>query len=110
MIVKGLTVEIVPADKGAGRKLLARGGNMMMTEVTFQKDAIGEMHSHNHEQISYIVQGSFDFTLDGITERVEKGDSIYIPSNTLHGVKALENESIILDIFTPLREDFLRKI
>ncbi|WP_373408529.1 cupin domain-containing protein [Bacillus sp. OV166] len=55
-----------------------------------------------------MVQGSFDFTLDGKVQRVDKGDSIYIPSNTFHGVKALEAESIILDIFTPQRDDFLK--
>ena len=79
----------------------------MMTEVSFQKDAIGTIHSHLHEQVSYIVQGSFEFNLDGKIQRVVKGDSIYIPSNTLHGVKALEDNSILLDVFTPQREDFL---
>ncbi|MCM3728058.1 cupin domain-containing protein [Neobacillus cucumis] len=101
MIVKVNSVESVAAGEGAGRKLLARGGGMMMTEVTFQKDAIGEVHSHIPEQISYIVQGRFEFTLDRNVQRVEKGDSINIPSNTLHGVKALEDDSIILDRFTP---------
>ncbi|MCH6265939.1 cupin domain-containing protein [Neobacillus citreus] len=97
----------VEAGEGAKRKLLGRGGSLMMTEVSFQKDAIGAIHSHPHEQVSYIVQGSFEFNLDGNVQQVVKGDSIYIPSNTLHGVKALEDDSIILDVFTPQREDFL---
>ncbi|MBT2654591.1 cupin domain-containing protein [Bacillus sp. ISL-18] len=79
----------------------------MMAEVSFQKDAIGAIHSHPHEQVCYIVQGSFEFRLDGKIQRVEKGDSIYVPSNTLHGVRALEDNSIILDVFTPQREDFV---
>jgi quercetin dioxygenase-like cupin family protein len=108
MFVKGNTIQAVLAGEGAERKLLALGGSMMMTEVTFQKGAIGDIHSHVHEQISYIVQGSFDFTLNGEVQCLEKGDSIYIPSNTLHGVMALEDESIILDIFTPQRDDFLK--
>jgi quercetin dioxygenase-like cupin family protein len=107
MFIRGEMVSIDAAGEGVNRKLLARGGSMMMTEVTFQKDSIGEIHSHVHEQVSYIVQGSFEFNLDGNIQRVERGDSIYIASNTPHGVKALENESIILDIFTPQREDFL---
>lgn len=108
MFVKGHLLQADFAGEGARRKLLARGGSMMMTEVTFQKNAIGEIHSHVHEQISYIVQGCFEFTLDGKVQQVDKGDSIYIPSNTLHGVKALDDESIILDIFTPQRDDFLK--
>ncbi|MFJ5715836.1 cupin domain-containing protein [Neobacillus sp. NPDC093127] len=107
MFVKGEATVAVQADLGVKRKLLGHGGSMMMTEVSFKKDAIGAIHSHVHEQVSYIVQGSFEFNLDGIVQKVVKGDSIYIPSNTLHGVKALEEDSVILDIFTPQREDFL---
>lgn len=99
--------ESVDVGEGAKRKLLGRGGSLMMTEVSFQKDSIGAIHSHSHEQVSYIVQGSFEFHLDGKVQKVIKGDSIYIPPNILHGVKALEDHSIILDVFTPQREDFL---
>jgi quercetin dioxygenase-like cupin family protein len=103
----GNQVDSVVADEGVKRKLLSHGGGLMMTEVTFKKDAVGKIHSHPHEQVSYIVQGSFEFNLNGETKRVGVGDSIYIPSNTLHGVTALEENSIILDVFTPRREDFL---
>lgn len=107
MFVKGEVVESVEAANGVSRKLLSRGGGLMMTEVTFDKAAIGDIHYHIHEQISYIVQGSFEFNLDGEKKVVQKGDSIFIPSNAPHGVKALEQNSIILDIFTPQRDDFL---
>lgn len=107
MFYFGKETEAVNAGEGVRRKLLGKGGELMMTEVSFNKDAIGEAHSHLHEQVSYIVQGSFEFNLDGKIQKVIKGDSVYIPSNILHGVKALEENSIILDIFTPQREDFL---
>lgn len=107
MFVNGEKTEAIQVDEGVTRKLLGRGGSMMMTEVSFKKDAIGSIHSHMHEQVSYIVQGSFEFNMDGNVQKVVKGDSIYIPANTLHGVRALEDDSIILDIFTPQREDFL---
>ncbi|WP_237389723.1 cupin domain-containing protein [Bacillus sp. USDA818B3_A] len=107
MIFFGKNEQIVDAGEGVKRKLLGRGGTLMMAEVSFQKEAIGAIHSHPHEQVSYIVQGSFEFHLDGKVQRVVKGDSVYVPSNTLHGVKALEDNSIILDVFTPQREDFV---
>jgi quercetin dioxygenase-like cupin family protein len=107
MFIFGEETQAVHAGDGVNRKLLSHGGSLMMTEVTFQKGAVGDIHSHQHEQISYIVQGSFEFHLAGKVQKVEKGDSIYVPSNTLHGVKALDDNSIILDIFTPQREDFL---
>ncbi|HJV46640.1 MAG TPA: cupin domain-containing protein [Bacillota bacterium] len=107
MFVKGQLVEAVETGAGVTRKLLSKGGSLMMTEVTFQKNSIGDIHSHPHEQISYIVQGSFEFNLGGEIQIIQKGDSVYIPSGISHGVKALEDHSIILDIFTPQREDFL---
>ena len=106
MFIFGEKVEAVPTEEGVERKLLGHGGTLMMTEVTFKKDSRGSIHSHPHEQVSYISQGSFEFNLNGEIQVVVKGDSIYIPSNTLHGVKALEDNSIILDVFTPQREDF----
>lgn len=109
MFIFGDKIEAVPTEEGVKRKLLGYGGSLMMTEVTFKKDAVGSIHSHPHEQVSYITQGRFEFNLDGKVQIVGQGDSIYIPSHTRHGVKALEENSIILDVFTPQREDFLEE-
>ncbi|MEH7331686.1 cupin domain-containing protein [Neobacillus drentensis] len=108
MFTFGEQIKSEPTEEGVKRKVLSYGGSLMMTEVTFKKDAIGSIHSHPHEQISYISQGSFEFNLAGEIQKVGKGDSIYIPSNALHGVKALEENSVILDVFTPQRADFLK--
>jgi quercetin dioxygenase-like cupin family protein len=108
MFTFGNQVEAELTEEGVKRKVLGHGGSLMMTEVTFKKGAIGSIHSHPHEQVSYIIQGSFEFNLDGDIQKVWKGDSIYIPSDTLHGVKALEENSIILDVFTPQRDEFLK--
>ncbi|MBD8025482.1 cupin domain-containing protein [Ureibacillus sp. Re31] len=108
MFIFGEKIKAVPTEEGVKRKVLGYGGNLMMTEVTFEKDAVGSIHSHLHEQVSYVTQGSFEFNLDGYVQIVRQGDSIYIPSGTRHGVKALEEDSIILDVFTPQREDFIK--
>ena len=108
MFIYGDQVEAVATEEGVARKLLSHDGSLMMTEVTFRKDAVGSIHSHPHEQVSYIIQGSFEFNLEGEIQTVVKGDSIYVPSDVLHGVKALEENSVILDVFTPQREDFLK--
>lgn len=109
MFVFGEKIKAVPTEEGVKRKLLGYGGTLMMTEVTFEKDAVGSIHSHPHEQVSYITRGSFEFNLDGEVQIVRQGDSIYIPSGIRHGVKALEENSTILDVFTPQREDFLQE-
>ena len=65
------------------------------------------MHAHEgHEQVSYIVKGSFEVVVGEERKVVTAGDSFYAGINVPHGVVALE-DSIILDVFTPLREDFL---
>lgn len=93
-------------EKGVSRKMLAFGGSMMLVEVTFEKGATGALHSHFHEQASYIHKGVFEFEIEGNKQIVREGDSIYIPKNSMHGVVALE-DSVIIDVFTPQREDFL---
>jgi quercetin dioxygenase-like cupin family protein len=108
MVFKSENVENTILDEKTTRKLLSYGGDLMMTEVTFKKGGIGEPHKHDaHEQVSYIVNGSFEVTVDGKKSIVKKGDGFYAAKNIEHGVVALEDNSVILDIFTPIRKDFL---
>lgn len=89
------------------REILARGGNLMMTRNIFPEKGIkAERHTHYHEQISYILSGSFRFTVEEREYILKAGDSIYIGSNIPHSAESLENNSVVLDVFTPQREDF----
>lgn len=107
MIFKNEEIKLKQLGDKTSRKVLAKGGAMMMAEVNFKKGGIGEPHSHDkNEQVSYIVSGSFRATIGDETKILKKGDSYYVPLNVMHGVVALE-DSVILDIFTPMREDFL---
>ncbi len=91
------------------REVLAYGGNLMLTRNTFTtKGTKADTHTHYHEQISYILSGSFKFILDKEERILNFGDSLYIPANMPHSAEALEDNSIVLDVFTPQREDFLR--
>ncbi|MDR0578464.1 MAG: cupin domain-containing protein [Candidatus Accumulibacter sp.] len=90
------------------RKIRAHDGNLMMVEVMFGAGAVGSEHRHIHEQVSYCLAGEFDFTVEGQTTRLRPGDSVYIPPSALHGTVCLA-EGRLLDIFTPQREDFLKK-
>jgi quercetin dioxygenase-like cupin family protein len=80
----------------------------MLMEVQFADGAAGYEHNHVHEQISYCVTGRFEYSLDGRTHLLTKGESIYVPSNARHGAKALESGTLI-DVFTPVREDLLER-
>jgi quercetin dioxygenase-like cupin family protein len=79
---------------------------LMVVEFAFEKGAVGVLHSHQHVQASYVAEGRFEVTIDGRTETLEEGDSFIVPSNLVHGVKALEAGRLV-DSFTPHRADFL---
>ncbi|MEK3731269.1 MULTISPECIES: cupin domain-containing protein [Paenibacillus] len=96
------------AEPGVKRKLFQPGKELMMMEVHFEEGAIGALHRHPHEQMSYCLKGSIEFYIDGEITVIREGDTIVIPGNAEHGVKALE-PSVLLDTFTPLRLDLLAK-
>lgn len=100
-------VTATDCEPGVTRKILSYSDELMMCEITFQKGAKGNLHKHEHLQISYIAKGSFEFTIAGQTKIVTVGDSVYMPSNAEHGVLALE-DGILVDVFNPKREDFLK--
>ena len=91
---------------GVTRRILAHGGGMMAVEVTFEQDAVGPLHHHPHEQLTYVLSGRFAFTIDGETHEVGAGDTLYKKPNVVHGCVCLE-PGVLLDTFTPQREDFL---
>ena len=88
------------------RRVLAYTDGLMCVENTFQKGAIGKLHSHPHTQITYVVSGVFAFTIDGEEKIVRPGDTMLKEDGVVHGCTCLE-EGILLDIFTPMREDFV---
>lgn len=95
-------------DAKTTRRVLSYGKELMLVEFVFQKGGIGTPHSHaDHEQIGYVAQGSFELMVDGVKSIIKRGDTYYAPKNTLHGVVALEDDSILIDAFTPIRADFL---
>ena len=74
--------------------------------TVFEKGAVGALHHHPHTQITYVVSGAFDFTVDGVTRTVRTGDTILKEDGVEHGCVCTE-AGILLDIFTPMREDFV---
>ena len=96
-------------DLGGGttRRILSWSDDLMTVEVGFDAGAEGQAHSHPHTQCSYVLAGKFTYTVDGETVTLEKGDSVIVPGGKIHGTRCLE-AGVLLDIFTPARQDFLR--
>jgi quercetin dioxygenase-like cupin family protein len=94
------------AGEGVRRKILGYDDALMMVRVEFKKGAIGYLHHHPHRQVSYIERGSFEVQIGGEKKILRAGDCYFASPNIEHGVVALE-ESRLLDVFAPMREDFV---
>lgn len=91
---------------GVSRKFLGWDNQIMMVQVKFEQGALGSPHQHFHTQATYCASGKFEFTIDGKKKIVEGGDGVYIEPNLLHSALCLES-GILIDVFSPVREDFL---
>ncbi|MFY0625225.1 MAG: cupin domain-containing protein [Reichenbachiella sp.] len=91
---------------GVSRKFMGYDNQIMMVQVKFEKGALGSPHKHFHTQATQCVSGKFEFIIDGQKQIVKAGDGVYIEPNLLHSATCLE-EGILIDVFSPVREDFL---
>jgi quercetin dioxygenase-like cupin family protein len=82
------------------------GEKAMVAQVYLKKDAVVPLHSHESEQITYILEGALKFELQGREVVVRKGEVLMIPSNVPHRAVALE-DTLDLDVFSPIRHDWL---
>lgn len=96
----------VATPDGNRRRVVLHTDELMMVEFAFEKGGVGAMHSHPHVQSSYVAEGLFEVTIDGRTRTIATGGAFIVPSNLVHGVKALEAGRLV-DTFTPRRDDFL---
>jgi quercetin dioxygenase-like cupin family protein len=88
-----------------GRQFLV-GTNTMLARVLLKRGAVVPMHHHHNEQISYILEGTLQFLIDGKEIVVRAGEVLCIPPNVPHEAHALE-DTIDLDIFNPPRQDWI---
>lgn len=84
---------------------------MMIAHVYLKKGCVVPKHSHENEQLTYILEGALHFWI-GDDEKeevfVRAGEVLHIPSNLPHKAEALE-DTLDVDVFSPPREDWLNK-
>lgn len=66
------------------------------------------LHSHPHEQVSYVVEGEVNFVMNGEQTRLGPGDMFVVPSSVPHTIQLITPHARLIDCFTPIREDFLK--
>ena len=82
------------------------GEKVMMSFVNLQPHSVVVEHSHPHEQMGMVLEGTFELSIDGDSRILKKGDAYLIPSNVKHSARAFEEPAVALDIFSPPREDY----
>ena len=97
-----------PLKGGISRKLIT-SERMMIAHVYFKKGDDVPQHSHDNEQLTYILEGALHFWFGptGAQEIIVRaGEVVVIPSNVLHRALALE-DTLDVDVFCPPRQDWL---
>lgn len=92
-------------EPGMVRQVLAYNPHLMLVRHTFVKGWKGAWHSHPHHQMVYVVRGHIRFEARGRSWEMRAGDSVAVEGGVEHAASAIE-ESEVLDIFTPFREDY----
>lgn len=83
--------------------------NVMLTWVEMEPGSILPEHSHPHEQISLVVRGALELTVDGATRVMRQGDVAVVPSHIRHSGRVLEEPTVAVDAWNPIREDYINK-
>ena len=102
-------IEWETIDEGVKRQILGYDGQLMMVKIKAEKRGpVGVEHAHYHSQVTFVSSGKFEFTIDGEKKIVTAGDGMYMKPDVRHSCICIE-PGIIIDCFSPTREDFLRK-
>jgi quercetin dioxygenase-like cupin family protein len=83
------------------------GDRLMVCRLRFAPHVVTAVHSHVHEQITIVESGRVQFFVNGKPRIAKAGDVLHFPSNCEHGATMLDQEVVLIDIFSPVREDFL---
>ena len=99
-------IPVEQVAEGIQRQMLV-GDQMMICRFRFQPFLVTPEHDHPHEQMTIVERGKVRFFIEGKERIASAGDVLHFPSQTWHGATMMDEEVVLIDIFTPVREDFL---
>lgn len=99
--------EIKPIEPVPGCRMRTPfGNNLMLSYLEMDPGAEVPLHHHPHEQGGILIKGVLELTIGEETRRVEPGAMFLIPPNVPHRAVAVEGPVVVLDVFSPIREDY----
>ena len=102
--------ELIPIEKldeGVERQMIV-GERLMVCRLRFAPHVVTPAHEHPHEQLTFVERGRARFTIGDEELIAEAGDILHFPPGAWHGAVMLDEEVVLIDVFTPLREDFIK--
>jgi len=100
------TIPVEEVSDGIQRQMFV-GDRMMICRFRFRPFLVTPEHDHPHEQMTIVERGKVRFFIEGKEQIASTGDVLHFPSKCWHGATMMDEEVVLIDIFTPLREDFL---
>lgn len=99
----------IPAERVADgiERQMIWGDQVMVCRLRIAPRVVTAVHTHPHEQITMVERGTVRFTVAGQERLSLPGDVLHFPSHCEHGATVLDEEAVLIDIFSPVREDFL---
>ena len=100
------SVPVEQLEPGVERQMIV-GEKLMICRLRIAPHVVTPEHDHPHEQMTIVERGRVLFTIGAEQRTAQAGDVLHFPPDTWHGATMLDEEVILIDIFSPIREDFL---
>jgi quercetin dioxygenase-like cupin family protein len=102
--------EMAPQRPAEGVEMrVITGDKMTMVFFRLEPGAKIPEHSHPHEQMGTVLKGAIELSIDKDRKVVNEGNAYLVRSNVVHSGRCLESVSEVLEVFSPPREDYIRK-
>ncbi|AQQ55215.1 hypothetical protein B0X71_18425 [Planococcus lenghuensis] len=98
-------IPLLKVVEGLGLKPVF-GENVQLSFVYMEPNSVAPVHSHPEEQIGTMIEGEYEFELNGVKKMIRKGDVYVVPPNVPHGAVTYEKGCVALDIFSPPRTGY----
>jgi len=100
------SIPVEKLEEGIERQMIV-GDQLMICRLRFAPHIITPAHDHPHEQMTIVERGRVRFTIGNEERIAQAGDVLHFPSGCWHGATMLDEEVVLIDVFTPIRADFL---
>lgn len=86
------------------------GTRLLVNFVRYQPRSVAPLHAHEEEQVTFVLEGEFEFDLDGDVRMMHPGMAVLVPPHVPHGARTLDSTCFEVDVFSPPRRALLEGV